>query len=231
MQTHIYQRHECLQAKGLCVVIDVLRAFTTAAYAFAAGAQEIVLVSSVEEAFQKQKNDPSLILMGEEEGKPIKGFHLGNSPAEVMNHSLFGHRIVQRTSAGTQGVVNCRHADQLLLASFVVAEATLKRILEISPSHVSFIVTGVHNGDEDLALAEYMQIRLMGKNISPISYLDRVRKSPEGRIFADPSIPEFSQEDLELALKVDCFSFSMEVKNYNGTLIAKRVSDSKDFLN
>lgn len=223
MKIKIYRREECDKAKGLCVVIDVLRAFTTAAYAFAVGAKEIILVSTIEEAFQMHRKDNSLILMGEQNGMPIKDFHYGNSPTDINKISLLGSRIVQRTSSGTQGVVNCRHADQLLIASFVVAEATLRRIREISPSHVSFIVTGMHNGDEDLALAEYLQSKLLQQNPSPIPFLDRVRNSPEGRVFADPSITEFCEEDLELALKLDCFSFAMEVKKNNSNLIAKKV--------
>jgi 2-phosphosulfolactate phosphatase len=38
------------QASGVVVVVDVMRAFTTAAYAFAAGATEVDLVATVEEA-------------------------------------------------------------------------------------------------------------------------------------------------------------------------------------
>jgi 2-phosphosulfolactate phosphatase len=38
------------EATGVVVVIDVMRAFTTAAYAFAAGIREIELVATVEEA-------------------------------------------------------------------------------------------------------------------------------------------------------------------------------------
>ena len=37
-------RETCGEATGTVVVIDVLRAFTTAAYAFAAGAADITLV-------------------------------------------------------------------------------------------------------------------------------------------------------------------------------------------
>src|ERR1700722_14672195 len=105
MKFEIYRRHECSQAKGLCVIIDVLRAFTTAAFAFAAGAKEIIFVGSPEEAFKKYQNDNSLTLMGEVQGKHIEGFHFGNSPADIENISLSGRRLVQRTSEGTQGVI------------------------------------------------------------------------------------------------------------------------------
>lgn len=223
MKIEIYRRDRCGEAKGLCVVIDVLRAFTTAAYAFDRGAQEITLVSSIEEALQMHREDPSLLLMGEEGGRPIAGFHYGNSPADIQRAPLRNCRMVQRTSAGTQGVVGCRHADRMLIASFVVAEATLRRILELSPSHLSFIVTGTEDGDEDLALAEYLKLRLLNQEGSSTPFLDRVRHSPEGRIFADPKIADFAQEDLELALQIDRFSFAMEVEECHGQQIATKV--------
>lgn len=221
MKYQIYRLHECSKAKGLCVIIDVLRAFTTAAFAFAAGAKEITFVSTPEEAFDKYRADNSLKLMGETFGKPIPGFHYGNSPAEFENISLCNHKMVQRTSAGTQGVIGCRHADQLLVSSFVVAEATLKRIKTISPKHTSFIVTGNQDGDEDLALAEYLIDRLKGQPTRAHLFLERVRNSPLGKVFSDPAKPEFSARDLELAIQVDLFSFAMEISKIDGNLIAK----------
>jgi 2-phosphosulfolactate phosphatase len=80
MKIEIYRQEECFKAKGLCVVIDVLRAFTTAAYAFAAGAKEILLVSSVEEAFRMHREDHSLILMGEQGGLPFANFTMEIPP-------------------------------------------------------------------------------------------------------------------------------------------------------
>ncbi len=221
MEVTIFRREECAVAKGLCVVIDVLRAFTTAAFAFDAGAEEIILVSTPEEALQKYRQDNSLLLMGEVHGMPVEGFHFSNSPAEFENISIKGRRLVQRTSAGTQGVVNCRLADRMLLSSFVVAEATLKRIQALSPKQVSFIVTGTQNGDEDLALAEYLLARLQGEKTALNPFLERVRHSPEGKVFADPALPEFLERDLELALQADRFSFAMEIEREGGDLIAK----------
>lgn len=94
--------------------------------------------------------------MGEDEGKKIQGFDYGNSPLEISKAHLSNRRLVQRTSSGTQGAVLCQHAEHMLLASFVVADATLQKIREINPKQISFIVTGRRNGDEDLALAEYL---------------------------------------------------------------------------
>lgn len=225
MKTNIYHRDSCSDAAGLCVVIDVLRAFTTAAFAFANGVKEIIFVSTPEQAFQKHQNDPSLLLMGEVDGNFIPGFHYGNSPIEIQNASVNGRRMVQRTSSGTQGVFACRHAETILVASFVVAEATLKRIFEIKPSHVSFIVTGRNNGDEDLALAEYLQERLLGK-ASPIeSYLNRVRFSPGGKkmLNFEPSEYPFAKEDLDLSVHLDRFAFAMEVEKSNDELIGKKI--------
>lgn len=223
MKCKIYRIHECAQAQGLCVIIDVLRAFTTAAFAFAAGAKEIVFVSTLEEAYDKHRADNSIKLMGETFGKIIPGFHYGNSPAEFENISLKGPKMVQRTSAGTQGVVGCKHADQLIVASFVVAEATINRIKTLSPKEVSFIVTGTQDGDEDLALAEYFINRLEGKETDPYPFLERVRNSPCGLFFSDPSQTDFAVRDLELAMQVDRFSFVMEISKTDGDLIAKAV--------
>lgn len=61
MKTQIYRLDACHKAQGLCVVIDVLRAFTTAAFAFAAGALEILMVATVEEVFQKHRSSQVLM--------------------------------------------------------------------------------------------------------------------------------------------------------------------------
>ena len=43
-------RWELAEVTGAVVVVDVIRAFTTAAYAFAAGADHIFLVDTLDEA-------------------------------------------------------------------------------------------------------------------------------------------------------------------------------------
>jgi hypothetical protein len=102
---------------------------------------------------------------------------------------------------------------------------SLKRneyIIDSSPSEVSFVVTGECNGDEDLALAEYLRDRLLHKNPCISSFLNRVKTSPHGRVFTDPAVAEFPLQDLELALQVDHFPFAMEVKKKNKRLVAQK---------
>src|SRR5262245_25502813 len=85
-------------AHGAVVVIDVLRAFTTAAYAFAAGAREIVLVSTPEQAFALRGRWPRTLLVGESGGRPIPGFDHGNSPAAMQALDLHDATVVLRSS-------------------------------------------------------------------------------------------------------------------------------------
>src|SRR6266540_3715942 len=54
----------CGDATGAVIAIDVLRAFTTAAFAFAAGARDILLVSTVGEALALRERFPGSFVMG-----------------------------------------------------------------------------------------------------------------------------------------------------------------------
>ena len=70
------------EAQGTVVIIDVYRAFTTAAIAFSKGAEKIILVSEIEEALELKRNGIGSICMGEVGGMRPEGFDFGNSPFE-----------------------------------------------------------------------------------------------------------------------------------------------------
>ena len=65
------------------MIVDVFRAFTSAAFCIAAGAREIVLVNDHEQALAMKRADPTLYLSGEIDGRPIPGFDIGNSPSAI----------------------------------------------------------------------------------------------------------------------------------------------------
>jgi 2-phosphosulfolactate phosphatase len=215
---------DCAQATGTVVVIDVLRAFTTAAFAFAGGAQEIILVGKVEEALALKEQWPEALFIGEVAGRPIKGFDFGNSPAAVAGVNLSGRRLIQRTTHGTQGVVRSVRAETILAGSFCCAQATVDYILRQGPEQVTFVITGMDaNGlsEEDAACADYMEALLRGDKPDAAPFLERVRQSPTARLFQGQEPAAFPPIDLVYSLEVDRVDFAMPVRRQNGLYVMK----------
>jgi 2-phosphosulfolactate phosphatase len=183
-------------ATGHAVIVDVFRAFTTAAFCIGAGAREIVLVGDHEQALSLKRDDPSVFLTGEIGGRPITGFDVGNSPSAIEHLDLTGRRVVQRTSSGTQGVVAATSAREIVLGSFVIAEATV-RYLESAAGQVTVVSMGERGilaSSEDDACAEYIASRLRGArpDVAPIVAGLWVNE--------DPNWPEwFPRRDAELS--------------------------------
>jgi 2-phosphosulfolactate phosphatase len=209
---------DCHEAAGVAVVIDVLRAFTSACYAFSAGAGEIFLVYDIDGALALRDRLPNSLVMGEEGGRPIEGFDYDNSPAQFLDADLRGKRMIQRTSNGVQGVVRSTQAEGVFTASFVCAGATADLLRERNPQHVTFVVTGWEDGEEDAACADYLEALLRGEDPDPGPYLNRVWNSWNGRRFADPAIDFLPSGDLALCTDLDRFDFAMEVLRQNDHL-------------
>src|SRR5579864_2456930 len=91
-------------ATGNVAVIDVFRAFTTAAVALANGARQIVMVAGITEALALRERGLGEVCLGEEHGHAPAGFDFGNSPYEISAVDFAGKTLIQRTSAGTQGI-------------------------------------------------------------------------------------------------------------------------------
>jgi 2-phosphosulfolactate phosphatase len=227
MHFHRATLDDCYQATGLVVVIDVLRAFSTAAYAFAAGARRILAVSTIEEAFALQLRFPDSLLLGEFAGQRINGFHFDNSPSQICNKDLSTFSLIQRTSAGTQGIVRSTNADILIACSFVNARATVRHIRQFNPTQVTFVITGapldqeldgnpIARGDEDAACADYLQLLLENQDPDPDIFLQRVRQSPWARALRqlqlDHEHDDHLRIDMEYCLRVNHFNFAMPVR-------------------
>jgi 2-phosphosulfolactate phosphatase len=106
------------KATGRVAVIDVFRAFTTAAVALAKGASRIVMVRTVEEALMLREAGIGQICMGEVQGRAPDRFDFGNSPFEISGIDFRGKTIIQRTSAGTQGIVGAANEAEPALRGF-----------------------------------------------------------------------------------------------------------------
>jgi 2-phosphosulfolactate phosphatase len=201
LKFHYTTLETCHTATGLVVVIDVIRAFTNAAFAFSRGAKEIYLVC------------------GEVGGIPPEGFDFGNSPTQTSQLDLTGRVIIQRTGAGTQGIVRGLQAEHMLAASLVIAGATVTQIQKLGPEAVTFVITGQFEdgrGDEDLACAEYLEALLEGQEPDPAPYLERVYRSRDALFHLDEAFPAFPKSDLDHCIAINTFDFAMLVTKDNG---------------
>lgn len=214
----------CQTATGVVIVVDVLRAFSTAAYTFSRGSEKIILVGDVDDALSLKSQIPNSKAMGEVGGLPPAGFDFGNSPTQILEHDLSGMTIIQRTGAGTQGAVRCKNADILLASSFVVADATVRYVKSLAPSDVTFVITGelFDRGDEDLACAEYLESQLRGQIVDTKPFVQRVYDCKDAVEHLDPKRPEFPVTDLEYCTDIDALNFAMPIKRENGLLVMRK---------
>jgi 2-phosphosulfolactate phosphatase len=214
---------DCHTAKGIVIVIDVLRAFSTAAYAFSLGAKQILLVGTVEEALALRSQIPNSKVMGEVYGVRPDGFDFGNSPTYLVQEDLSGLTMIQRTTAGTQGVIRSQNAESLLAASFVVASATVSFVKRLGSEQVTFVITGQDfgGGDEDFACANYLEALFKGNSPDPKPFLQRVLASQDASQHLDPNKIGFPLTDLDYCTQIDKFNFAMPVRRDDGRLIMR----------
>jgi 2-phosphosulfolactate phosphatase len=212
----------CHTATGIVLIIDVLRAFSTAAYAFSRGATQIHLVSGVQEALDLKAQLPNARAMGEVGGLPPEGFDFGNSPTRILEHDLTGITLVQRTGAGTQGAVRCVNAKVMLATSFIVALGTMDYILKLNPNEITFVITGGFGNDEDVACADFLEKQFTGQETEAQEYIRRVYASRDA-LEHMPDHPQFPKADLNYCSRIDAFDFAMPITRENGQLIMRPV--------
>lgn len=221
--------HEVGEVTGAVVAIDVIRAFTTAAYAFDAGAAAIFLVDSVAEALAFKAAHPGSIAMGEDHGLRPEGFDLANSPVGAAQADLDGRLIVHRTSAGTRGVVAARSADRLWASSLVCASATARAVSGAGLGAPTYVITGDfadrddRPGADDQMTAEFIEAIRLDRSPDPTAVAERVRSSEEATRTLTLGEGHVHPDDIASATDVDRFDFAMEVTRTADGLRLERV--------
>lgn len=223
MQINTYHSPEgAKQARGLTVVIDVFRAFTTECYVMAAGADKIIPVGDLNIAYQLKSANPDYLLMGEQGGEKPVGFDFGNSPFQISNLDFTGKTIIHISSAGTKGLSNALGATSIITGSFVNARAIINYIRLQNPELVSLVCTGTDNEtirDEDALCAEYLKESLLGNPVNFAKMRDHIIKSGCIDRFLDPNILKYPIEDVDCCLALDKFDFVLKSSPYKGDLV------------
>jgi 2-phosphosulfolactate phosphatase len=208
-------------ARGVVVVIDVLRSFTVSAYALAGGARECLLVSTIYEAFALAQRIPDSIICAEEHGLPVVGIAISNSPTQIRAAHLHGRTLIQRSSAGTP-VMGAVQSDEAMFAgSLVVARATAQACLSRRPSTVTLVASA--DFPEDHACAHYIEAVMRGGTVDVDQLLLPLRESERYRKFIADEWPGFPPTDIELSLAVDRFDFAMAASRRDGHIALRKV--------
>ncbi len=208
------------QAPSVAVVVDVMRAFTVAAWAFAQGAEKIVLAESLEDAQALKVRHPTWAAL--KDGAPAPGFDMVNSPGLLRSVDLDGRTVVQKTTAGTAGALAVKEASLVLCAGFVVAEATARLLRTRSGDRVTFVVTGEDGrADEDLACAQYIARRATGEETDAAAFLRRAAASRAAAELTQGVRRGAHPDDVALCLELDRFPFAM-VAALEGSLMVLR---------
>ncbi len=213
------------RATGTVVVVDVFRAFTTAAVALARGAAWIIMVAEPEEAVRLREGDLGDLCVGEVNGKRPRRFDFGNSPHEMMHADLRGKVVIQSTRAGTVGVAAVVGATAIYAGSFVVAEATARAIQQSNPPEVTIVAMGYNamvRTDEDELCALYLRNLLQGRRPEREAIRKLVLSGGEIAKYHDPQQPYFHPEDVDIALEIDKYDFAIRVVREDEFLVARR---------
>lgn len=204
------------EAQGVVIVIDVIRAFSVAAYAFSRGAQRLWLVRSVEDAFALREREPNALLAGEVGGRLIPGFDFNNSPSLIAAANVDGRLLIQRTGAGTQGAVGAVNAAHLLICSLVNAKATAfyaQKLAETTGGLITLFPTFYKSEElsEDSVCADYLEDLLNGQDDAQISLTRKISQLEQsGRFdFLKVGDSDFPFDDIAKILDIDCFDFVM----------------------
>jgi 2-phosphosulfolactate phosphatase len=210
-------RAEAAEARGIVIVIDVVRAFSVASYAFAAGARGIWLVRTVDEAQLLRTREPEAWLIGEVGGRLIPDFHLNNSPSLMARAPVRDRQLIQRTGAGTQGAVSASNATCVLLCALTNASATAayaRKLATETGDAITLLPTFTHKDihwTEDEICADYVQALLTEQENAPDilaqgrQHLDAIGRLDNWKV----GDADFPFEDIAAIFNSDCFDFAM----------------------
>jgi 2-phosphosulfolactate phosphatase len=219
------------EAEGVAVVIDVLRAFTSAAFMAYLGAERLILLSGTEPVL-RLKDQTGCLAVGEVGGKKPPGFDLGNSPARILEagrDTFAGRAVAQRTSAGTQGAVAAaQHADAVILGSFVTAGAIARYVQNLSPppdvvSLVAMGSAGTRVTPDDEACAAYLEHLLTGNPYNHARALRQVVDDECTQQFLRGDQDHLPPADPIYCLQRDLFDFVLLATLQDDQLVARRL--------
>ncbi len=204
-------------ADGITVVIDVFRASNTIIACLAGGAEYIIPVGELIDAYSLKEENPDHLLFGERGGIPPKGFDYDNSPAKATQLDLKNKKIILTTSAGSQGIIHSKNAAEILIGSFANAQAILEYLKNKDPEKITLLAIGnqaIEPATEDEECAKYLKSQLEGSE----NNMDQIRESILNSDGAKRLRRLDQQEDLEFCLKLNTYKILPKFDRVTGKI-------------
>ncbi|UKN02529.1 2-phosphosulfolactate phosphatase [Paracrocinitomix mangrovi] len=126
----------------IIVVIDVLRATSAICAAFHNGVEELIPVSTIEEA--KEYQAKGYKVGAERGGSIVEGFDFGNSPFSYMKANLKGETVVLSTTNGTKSINIAKESGQVVIGALSNLDV-LKDWLEHQDKNILCLCSGWQN--------------------------------------------------------------------------------------
>ncbi len=211
------------KATGATIIIDVFRAFTTATYAFASGASEIIMVGELDEALALKTSGRVDFSIGEREGLMPPGFDFGNSPTAMRDADFSGQRLALTTSNGTKAMLAATAAARRFTGALVNLTATVNAA-GVRAEALSIVAAGrkgTIKADEDELCAGLMRNHALGLEMDHPAVRAHLQAHFLNEAFLASRAKFGPSSDWELACDVDRFDFAIEVRQEGGLLVAR----------
>ncbi|GEM82012.1 2-phosphosulfolactate phosphatase [Meiothermus hypogaeus] len=158
---------QALPQAEVMLVVDVIRATSTAVMFLEAGAEALWLTAGLEAACALKRNGE--LLAGEVGGLRPEGFDFGNSPREAALAELAGRTVIHATTNGTKAAHKAAQvAHEVLLASLLNAPAATQLAGRLG-SDVAILCAGKEGqvGIDDLYTAGVLAQGLLAEGFEP----------------------------------------------------------------
>lgn len=218
-------------ARGVRVIIDVFRSFSSAPLLLHLGAAPLILEGEVERCFALRERLPGARLVGSRNEDPIDGFDLTNSPWFILQRGrafFDGRPVILRSTSGVGGAVAAvGHGAEVLLASFITAAATAAWLRRRNPERVALIAMGRKGKEpapEDEACADAIASLLGGAAYDHLAAIAGILAHENARKYLHGTNPALPREDPVLCLQLDLCNFAIRAIRGDGWIEAERIS-------
>jgi len=198
------------RAEGVCVLIDVFRAATTACAILSQNPATYLVAANDEEVGNLATRIPDALRVGKADLKSKLMYHVPNSPSLVLGQCFAGRVVIHKSAAGGRGAVMARRADRVFVAGFANLSATARQLL--NEPLITLVPLG-HEGtlpapEDELCAEGLIALLRGGESPDPIHC---GLEQTSGRYFFDGNESEYPRSDFARCLDVDQYDFAVQI--------------------